>query len=263
LISVLSPYLFNNGEHSYLAGTDDQRLAGIQQMLDDPTIRAVICARGGYGTTRIVDRIDLTALKKNPKWIIGFSDVTALHLQLAFEEIQSIHGIMPVLFDREESMPSLKSLQSILFGEKFELKANHDISNKPGKAAGQLIGGNLSLIVDSIGTLHEVETNGKILIVEEIDEYLYKIDRMIVQLKRAGKLEKLAGLVVGYFTDIKDSDLPFGEDYKDIIRFHTREYGFPIGFNFQTGHENPNFAWVQGAIASLQVADDGSKLSVV
>lgn len=262
LVVVLSPYLFSD-KHAYLAGDDQQRLAGIQDMLNDPTINAIISARGGYGTTRIVDDIDFTAFQNHPKWVVGFSDITALHLNLTSIGIQSIHGVMPILFDKEDAKESIESLRNILFGNTTQIIASHDVNNRPGKAIGPLIGGNLSLLVDALGTKHEPDTSGKILVIEEIDEYLYKVDRMMVQLKRSGKLENLAALIAGHFTDIKESTLSFGETFQDIIRYHTREYHFPIAFKFPIGHEQPNLAWIEGANSNLLVASDHAELTML
>ena len=256
---VLSPSLFSE-DHSYLAGTDQQRHTSLQQFIDDQTIRAILCARGGYGTTRILENIRWDELLKTPKWVVGFSDITALHLKLLTLGIQSIHGTMPALFKNHDSVSSVDSLRTILFGESETLFATPSHANKKGGAKGILLGGNLSLVVDSMGTDQEIQTRGRILILEEVDEYLYKIDRMIVQLKRAGKLDGLAGLVIGHFSEIKDTELSFGETLEEIVRFHTREFNYPIGFNFPTGHVNPNLAWRSGATAVLEVTDSGSFL---
>lgn len=256
----LSPHLYNES-HSYLAGTDDERTAALQQFLDDDTLSAIICARGGYGTTRIIDRIDLTQFKRKPKWLVGFSDVTSLHLKLASTGIESIHGIMPILFGKDGAGSSVLQLKSALFGEPLEITTNSSNNhNRIGEGKGRLLGGNLSLLVDSLGTPYEPVTEGTILVLEEVDEFLYKIDRMVVQLKRAGKLEKLAGLAVGHFTDIKDTELPFGETLEEIIRYHTKEFSYPVGFNFPTGHENPNFPWIEGREAILTVTPTQSIL---
>jgi muramoyltetrapeptide carboxypeptidase len=260
LLPILSPYLFST-KHGYLAGNDEERCIALQEMLNDPTLKAIICARGGYGTTRILDSLDFTEFKKHPKWVIGFSDITALHIQLDALGFQSVHGTMPVLFGREESAPSVQSLRDLIFGKPWQILASTTIWNRPGVASGRLIGGNLSLIVDSLGTAHEADTTGRILVIEEIEEYLYKIDRMMVQLKRSSKLQQLAGMVVGYFTDIKDSELSFGESYQEIIRYHTREYPFPVAFNFPTGHENPNLAWIHGGEAILKITQNESHLT--
>lgn len=256
---TVSPNLYREG-HSYLAGTDENRTAGLQQFLDDPGTSAIICARGGYGTTRIVDNLDFTEFKKYPKWIVGFSDVTALHLKLACLGYESIHGTMPILFTKDDSASSVDQLRRTLFGEDFELKGPSNKGNRNGQATGKLIGGNLSLLTDSLGTAYEVETEGKILILEEVEEYLYKIDRMIVQLKRANKLTHLAGLVLGHFTEIKDTELSFGETVSEIIRFHIKEFNYPVAFDFQIGHQNPNMAWIQGRDALLEVSNAGAVL---
>lgn len=257
---VLAKNVYSN-DHSYLAGTDSQRLFDFQSMMDDTTIRAIICARGGYGSTRILDQLDFTTFLKSPKWVVGFSDITAFHLKLFNINVASVHGTMPILFSKTESADSIESLRRILFGEPQHFLVNSCSSNRTGKATGQLIGGNLSLLVDSIGTANEPETDGKVLVIEEIDEYLYKLDRMMVQLKRAGKLNNLNGLIVGYMTDIKDTELKFGETVEGIILNHTSSFQFPIAFNFPVGHENPNQAWIHGAAAQLDVTEHNSRLS--
>lgn len=254
---VCSPYLFST-DHSYLAGNDDQRTAALQQFLDDHDLKAIFCARGGYGTTRIIDKLDFTEFQESPKWIVGFSDVTALHLRLSDLGTKSIHGTMPALFSRPGSESSIETLRSALFGRPLDVHAQGSSSNKNGAATGVLLGGNLSLLVDALGTSDEPVTEGKILVVEEVDEYLYKIDRMFVQLKRAGKLAGLSGLAVGYFSEIRDTELSFGESFEDIIRFHTMEYSYPVGFNFPIGHLEPNDAWISGATALLSVSADES-----
>jgi muramoyltetrapeptide carboxypeptidase len=256
---VPAPHLFSN-DHSYLAGTDEQRRDDYQRMLDDPSIRAIINARGGYGSTRLIDHLDFTAFQKNPKWVVGFSDITAVHLKLFQLGFESIHATMPILFSKPESMDSVMSLKTMLFGEYHAIHATSAIMNKTGKCNGELVGGNLSLVVDSLGTSSEINTDGKILVLEEIDEYLYRIDRMMVHLKRSGKLSKLSGLVIGHMTDLLDTELRFGETIEGIIQYHTREYNYPIAFHFPVGHENPNLAWPHGGKATLEVSENGSML---
>lgn len=247
--------------HSYLAGSDVERLDDLQTMLDDTSLRAIICARGGYGSTRILDQLDFSAFLKNPKWICGFSDITALHLKLQTLGVQSIHGTMPVLFSKPESARSMETLCSVLSGKSVTLEAASNSKNKLGKVEGELAGGNLSLIVDSLGTSSEIDTKDKILVIEEVDEYLYKIDRMLVQLKRTKKLQQLAGIAVGHMTDIKDTELPFGESIEAIILNHVQEFNYPVGFGFPVGHENPNIAWVEGSIGTLIVSKEKSTIS--
>ena len=247
--NLLSP------SHAYLAGTDEERLADLQTALDDPSVDAILCARGGYGSGRIIDRANYTALQQHPKWIVGFSDVTALQLKLLSLGIASIHATMPVLFGNPASVPSIESLRNALFGKPDVITSAASLNNKPGHAEGELVGGNLSLLTDSMGTASELDTDGKILLIEEIGELVYRVDRMVNQLKRAGKLANLAGLVIGYMTDIKEDSLAFDETPEQIILNHTREYNYPIAFRFPSGHENPNMAWVQGGRVLLDVTD--------
>jgi muramoyltetrapeptide carboxypeptidase len=243
----------HSNSHSYLAGSDEERLADFQQALDDPTVKAIICARGGYGSTRILDQVDLSILKKNRKWLIGFSDVTAIHLSLCTRGIASIHATMPILFGRADSQVSIESLKHILFNGEYAIQGESHVKNRVGSGSGKMLGGNLSLIADSLGTASEPDTTNSILVIEEIDEYLYKVDRMMMQLKRAGKLDHLQALIVGHMTDIKDTELPFGESVHDIILRTVREYNYPIIFGFPSGHENPNLAWIHGTSASISV----------
>jgi muramoyltetrapeptide carboxypeptidase len=248
-------------KHSYLSGTDAERLADLQHALDDSSVQAIICARGGYGTTRILDQLNFTGFLKNPKWICGFSDVTALHLKLQSLNVQSIHSTMPVLFSTKDSGGSVESLRNLLFGNSSVITGEAASQNKLGDCSGELVGGNLSLLTDSLGTSSEVQTENRILILEEVDEYAYRLDRMLVQLKRAGKLKNLSGLVIGHMTNIKEGELPFGESFSEIILNHVCEYAYPVAFNFPIGHENPNLAWIQGAKGQLSVTDKKSILS--
>jgi muramoyltetrapeptide carboxypeptidase len=257
---ALSQNLFGT-DHGYLSSTDESRLSDFQNMIDDPEISAIICARGGYGTTRILDRLDFQNLLKNPKWIVGFSDITALHLRLNVLGIESIHSTMPALFSQANSLQSIESLREALFGSGQLINAAPNSNNKHGAATGEVMGGNLSILVDSLATSADADFTDKILIVEEIDEYLYKIDRMFTHLLRAGKLSKLRGLAVGYFTDTKDSTLAFGETVEQIILGKVNRYNYPVAFNLPIGHENPNLAWRSGSKLALTVNGSGSSLS--
>jgi muramoyltetrapeptide carboxypeptidase len=248
-------------DHSYLAGTDAQRLDDLQSLINDTDVHAIICARGGYGSTRIVDQIDFSPLLDTPKFLIGFSDITAIHLKLYSLGIQSIHATMPILFPKDASKPSIESLKRMLMEKPDRIQSPASKYSIDGRGRGEVIGGNLSLINDALGTSSEPDTNGKILVIEEIDEYRYKIDRMLTQLKRAGKLEHLAGLVIGHLTDIKDSELSFGETVEEIILNHTQHYNYPVAFGFPTGHENPNLAWLHGGMAELNVRNGEGTLS--
>lgn len=258
----LADNLFSEN-HSYLAGTDAERMSDFQQLINDPAINAIVCARGGYGSSRFIDQIDFSPLQKNPKWFVGFSDVTAFHLKLFQLGIQSIHGTMPILFSKPESDKSIQGLFEVLFGQKNNIEFPVSPENKPGKATGQVIGGNLSLIIDSLATSSEPDTTQKILVIEEVDEYRYKIDRMLNHLKRSGKLESLSGLIIGHFTDILDTELSFGETPEEIILHHVREYSYPVAFRFPSGHENPNLSWQHGGEATLVVEKERSLLQLI
>lgn len=256
---ALSANLYSS-KHSYLSGSDDERLHDLQAAINDQSVSAILCGRGGYGSSRIVDRLDLSGLAEAPKWLVGFSDITSLHLRFLAERVQCIHGTMPVLFSRAESVLSVESLRKLLFNGVASMNAHPSAFNRTGEGIAMVVGGNLSLIVDSLGTQTEISTDNKILVIEEIDEYYYKVDRMMTQLKRAGKLSRLAGLVVGHMTDLKNGELTFASSVEEIISGAVAEYNYPVAFNFPTGHENPNLAWVQGGTAALQVTGGGSSL---
>jgi muramoyltetrapeptide carboxypeptidase len=250
-----------SSSHSYLAGSDQQRLEDLQSFIDDPDIKAIFCARGGYGSTRILEDIDFGALKNNPKWIVGFSDITAFHLRLAAIDIASIHGTMPIFFGQPEAQDSVESLQKILFAGTCEITTTPVEHNRHGTAVAPIVGGNLSLVVDSLNTPSEPDTSGKILVLEEIDEYFYKLDRMFTQLRRTGKLLHLNGLIIGHMTDIKNPELAFGETVSQIVMHAVRDYAYPVAFSFPTGHENPNLAWVHGGTALLEVGATNVRLT--
>lgn len=247
--------------HSYLAGSDAERLKDFQTSLDDPSIKAVIAARGGYGSTRIVHKLDLSKISENPKWVIGFSDITAVHLKFLSEGIMSIHGTMPILFSKKESQPSIESLRRVLFEGTFNITLESNPKNRFGSAEGKLIGGNLSLVADSLGSTSSPDTKDAILIIEEIDEYVYRLDRMMTQLKSAGKLENLKGLIIGHMTDIKESESPFAETVEEIVLNAVQDYQYPVVFQFPTGHENPNLAWIHGETVKLETTTMRTSLS--
>jgi muramoyltetrapeptide carboxypeptidase len=242
-------------EHTYFSAANASRIRDFQAALDDASIKAIFCARGGYGSTSLIDHLNFSSFAKNPKWIVGFSDVTAIHLHLHTLSVESIHGTMPLLFSKPEAHTSTESLRVLLMEGPRPLHFSSTSDNKKGTATGRLLGGNLSLLVDSLGTQSEADTKGCILIVEEVDEYFYKIDRMLTQLNRAGKLSSLAALVVGHFSDIKETSLPFGETVEDIIKKHTAKYDYPVAFGLPSGHAEPNLAWIQGAGVKLNVTE--------
>lgn len=249
---ILGQNLFNT--HHQFAGTDEERAQDFQQMMDNPEIKAIICARGGYGTTRIVDKLDFTHFLQHPKWIVGFSDVTVLHSHLHNLNVETIHGVMPLLFPIQTEI-SIESLRRALFGKPLKITSVLSVINKPGEAEGSVVGGNLTLFANAIGTSSEVDTEGKILFLEEVNEYLYHIDRMMVQLKRAGKLDKLAGLIIGQFTKIKDTRVLFGKTVYEIVSDLIREFDYPVCYNFPVGHERDNMTVICNRKAYLKVGE--------
>lgn len=252
---------FFNESHSYLAGSDDERAEDLQLVLDDTNVKGIICARGGYGTTRIVDRLDFSGFLRQPKWIVGFSDITALHLKLLKLGVKSIHATMPILFSKADAKASIDSLRATLFKGSTRLEAAPSPFNRLGTGTGIVMGGNLSLVVDSLGTPTEPDFANKILIIEEVDEYRYKMDRMLTQLKRAEKLSTLSGLVVGHLTSMHETDPNFAKHLEEIILNAVRGYNYPVAFGFPVGHENPNLAWVNGSLAMIEVTESQSVLS--
>ncbi|AXY77712.1 LD-carboxypeptidase [Paraflavitalea soli] len=240
---------------TYFSGTDDERLGDLQSMLDDDTVKAILCGRGGYGMGRIIDRVDFKAFKKNPKWIIGFSDITVLHAHLYSNyKIASLHAPMAAAFNDEGfNNEYVQSLRKALEGKtaRYSCEA-HDFNHK-GEAIGELVGGNLSLIAHGIGTPSDIKTKGRILFLEDVGEYLYNIDRMLYQLKRGGKLDKLAGLIIGGFTDNKDTERPFGKTVYEIIHEVVKGYDYPVCFNFPVSHEKENYALKVGVGYKLKV----------
>ncbi|GAB3233441.1 LD-carboxypeptidase [Hymenobacter seoulensis] len=252
----------NVGYHQF-GGADEVRRQDVQQQLDDPSIRAILCARGGYGTTRIIDSLDFTRYAQAPKWVAGFSDITALNSHLLNLGHQSIHGVMPLLFHQEGGQESLESLRRALFGEPVSYTAPAHQLNILGTATGELVGGNLSMLQTLTGTASDASTAGRILFLEDIDEYLYAIDRMLVHLNRTGKLRQLAGLVVGHFTNPQDNAVPYGQTPHEIINQYAGAYGFPIAHGFPVGHEPDNQALIVGRMARLVVQEQGTVLSYI
>ena len=242
------------------AGTDEQRAHDLQQALDDKNIKAIFCARGGYGTGRIIDKINFNYFLKYPKWIVGFSDITLLHGHVNNLGVQSIHGLMPVLFGKDGYGPSEHSLKETLFGKPVEFAIKPHPLNRMGTTSGVLAGGNLTLLHTSINTASAEDLTGKILFLEDIGEYLYHLDRMTQHLKRAGMLKNLNGLLVGHFTDMKDNDQPFGKTVQEIVLEAVQEYQYPVAFNWPTGHEPDNLPLICGAEARLTVTPDGAAL---
>jgi muramoyltetrapeptide carboxypeptidase len=250
---------------NYFSGTDNERLTDLQQMLDDSNIKAILCARGGYGTSRIIDRINFKKFRKHPKWIIGFSDITVLHSHIFSNyKIASIHAPMAAAFnDGEFTNPYVESLKNALEGKPSHYECAFHAFNNAGEAKGQLIGGNLSLLCHLIGTDSDLKTKNKILFLEDVGEYLYNIDRMMLQLKRCGKLDKLAGLIIGGFTDNKDTERPFGKSVYDIIYEQVNKYDYPICFDFPVSHDKENYALKIGGKYKLSVTNEISVLQEI
>jgi muramoyltetrapeptide carboxypeptidase len=243
------------------AGDDTLRHRDFQRQLDDPSIRAIFCARGGYGTARLVDELDFRAFAEHPKWVAGFSDVTVLNSHLLHLGYQSIHGVMPVLFGQENGEAALASLHHALFNESSSCEAFAHALNRPGTASGELVGGNLSLLHTITGTSSQASFAGRILFLEDLDEYLYHIDRMLLHLHRSGQLAGLAGLAVGHFSQMRDNAVPFGQSAYEIIDHYAQRYNFPVGYGFPVGHEADNQALVVGRMATLTVDAAGSRLA--
>jgi muramoyltetrapeptide carboxypeptidase len=248
---------------NYFSGTDDQRLAELQQMLDNPEIKAILCGRGGYGLTRIIDRIDLSRFKKEPKWIIGFSDITVLHTHIwSGHKIATLHAPMASAFnDGGADNEYVRSLRQALSGKTSTYSCLPHPFNRPGKVTGRLVGGNLSLLAHLTGTPSDIKTKGKILFLEDVGEYRYNIDRMFYQLKRSGKLDRLAGLILGGFTEIKDTTRPFGATVEEIIRDIVAEYDYPVCFGFPVSHEKENYALKIGVRHTLDVGPHQTSLT--
>lgn len=246
-------------DYYQLAGTSEQRAADFQEQMDNPNIKAIWCVRGGYGTVKMIDLLDFTKFKQNPKWIIGFSDVTVLHSHLNNMGFQSIHGIMPVSVLRATD-EAKNSLCASLFNDKLEYTLDCDALNHNGKAKGELVGGNLSILYSLLGSPSAIDCTDKILFIEDLDEYLYHIDRMMMNLKRNGCLSGLKGIIVGAMTDMKDNDIPWGRNALEIIEDTVKGLNIPIIYNFPAGHIRDNRALVFGKQVTMEVNDAQSKV---
>ena len=237
------------------SGTDQQRAEDLQTMFDDASVKAILCARGGYGASRIINTIHFQAFNKQPKWVIGFSDITVLHAAILQQNCMSIHGPMAAAFAKGEAgEPYIQSLKKALEGEKTSYTIPAHSMNTLGNAKAELVGGNLCILAHLIGSKNALDTNGKILFLEDVGEYHYNIDRLMIQCKNAGLFDNLAGLVIGGFTDLKDPSSDFGASANEIIKEHTLGYSYPICFDFPISHSLPNFAIKQGQVYSLAVS---------
>ena len=256
----LGKHLFD--AQNQFAGTDKNRAADFQEMLDDEEVKAIICARGGYGAIRTLTQTDFSSFEKNPKWIAGFSDITAIHAYTGkFLNCESIHSLMPVNFQTDENTEAIESFRQALFGENIFYEFPYNPMNKEGKASAELVGGNLSILYSLNGTPYFPDTNNKILFIEDVDEYLYHIDRMMMNLMLSGAFNKIKGLVIGGLSGIKDNEIPFGKSAEQIIAEITDKYDIPVAFSFPSGHISSNKALIFGRQVVLRVGKDNCSLS--
>ena len=242
-----------------LGGTDTERAADFQAQLDDEKVKAIWCARGGYGTVRIIDLLDFSKFKKHPKWIMGFSDVTVLHSQLNIERVASLHSIMP--FTVPNAPEEVKeTLRKALFGETISYSIPSKSYDVKGTASGELVGGNISILYSLLGSKSAIDTKDKILFMEDLDEYLYHIDRMMYNLKRNGYFENVKGIIVGSMTDMHDNEIPFGQNEVQIITEIAKENRIPIAFQFPAGHQSDNCTLILGNQVYFEVNEKEIKL---
>ncbi len=244
------------------AGTDAERLADFQSAIDNPEVKAIWALRGGYGAIRIIDKIDFSSLHKNSKLLIGFSDITVFHNQWQLLGLPCIHGIMPVQFakNKTETQTGLESLRKAMMGEQLDYDIQGSKYNQIGTASGILTGGNLTLIQNLIGTPYHVKTKGKILFIEDVGEYMYRLDRLLYSLKLSGFFKDIKGLILGGFNEMKESDTPFGKTIEQMILEVTKGTDYPILFDFPAGHFPDNRALILGTKIQLSVADSYSKI---
>jgi len=252
------------GSHHYFSGTEKERAEDLQWALNHPTAKAIICARGGYGAIRIMDLVDFYTFRQDPKWLVGFSDITILHNKLHQLQIPSLHGTVPLQFDQlAPDSETLKTLKKALFGESFDIEFLTSSSNRDGEVTTQIVGGNLAILESLTGTDLDINTDGKILFIEEVSEYAYKLDRMMWALGKSGKLKNLAGLIVGGLTDIKECQETFGLTPEELIANFAKDYAYPIAFNFPAGHQLDNRAIVLGKSCTFTVTENGCSLKQI
>lgn len=247
-------------ENNQLAGTDEQRADDFQTQMDNPNIKAIWCMRGGYGTVRMIDLLDFTKFKQNPKWIVGFSDVTVLHSYINTMNIASIHAAMPITIGKA-SAESIETLRKSLFGQSLEYQLPFDSANRLGTAKGEIVGGNLSILYSMMGSNAQIDCKGKVLFIEDLDEYLYHIDRMMMSLKRCGCFDGLNALIVGTMTKMNDNEIPWGKNANQIIEDVVKNYSFPVLYNFPAGHFRDNRALILGKQVSIELNTTTSKVT--
>lgn len=257
---VVGEHVFKKANH--FAGTDTERAEDFQKALDNPNIKAIWCARGGYGTVRMIDKLDYTKYKENPKWIIGYSDITAIHNQLNNEGSESIHAMMctSLTDDLSKIENTLDTFKCALFGKDLNYTIGGSSYNKTGHTKASLVGGNLTLLHTMLGSKTSIDTSNKILFIEEIGEYKYHIDRMLQSLKRAGYFENCKGLIVGDMSRMRKNTTPWGTSIEQLILDVVAEYDFPVLFNFPAGHEDDNRALILGRTVELKVGKESSSV---
>jgi muramoyltetrapeptide carboxypeptidase len=248
-------------KHHQFAGKDEDRAGDFMQMVLNPEIKAILCARGGYGTIRILANLDPNTIRSNPKWIIGYSDITVLHSY--FNKVvgfETIHATMPISLKPGTPNDSWQKLKQVLEGDLIDYQFEPHELNRTGKIMGTLVGGNLSVLFSLRGTFCDIETDDKILFIEDLDEYLYHIDRMMMNYKLSGKLNKLKGLIIGGMTQMKDNTVPFGKTAYEIVADAVNDYTYPVAFNFPAGHCEPNLPLILGRKVILDIKSDKVKL---
>ncbi|GDX41851.1 MAG: hypothetical protein RL555_1363 [Bacteroidota bacterium] len=260
---VMQGSTIGGNSSTYFSGTDQERLTDLQRMLDDPAVHAILCGRGGYGTGRIIEQLDFSKFIESPKWIIGYSDITVLHAHIhRHHQIVTLHAPMATAFNGEGwKSEYIQSLREALEGISSACSGPDHAFNRLGAVTAPLVGGNLALLAHLVGTSSDMDTEGKILFIEDIGEQLYNIDRMLYQYKRSGKLRSLAGLIVGGFTECKDTERPFGKTAYEIIQDAVAEYTYPVCYDFPVSHTERNVALKVGATYSLRVDATGSLLA--
>lgn len=255
---VLGQFLFE--EDDQFSGTVQQRVIDLQNMINDDSISAVLCARGGYGTVQVIDKIDFSKLHNHPKWIIGYSDITVLHSHLNQLGLATLHATMPINFSKNTPQ-SLESFKHALLGIENCIKSPSHELNRLGKVEAEIVGGNLSVLYSLLGSKSDINTDGRILLLEDLDEYLYHIDRMVINMKRNGKFNNLRGMIIGTMSDMNDNNIPFGKISEEIILEHIEEYDFPVCFGFPSGHLNDNRSVKLGVNSVLEIKENGVNLS--
>lgn len=250
------------GQHNYFSGTDDERTADLQYAFDNPEIKAIVCARGGYGSIRILDKLQWASMIRDPKWLLGFSDITIFHQRLFRFELPSIHGTMPLNF-KTNSPEALETLMACLTGKSYSIQCDYDPSNKLGQVKGQLIGGNFSILYSLLGTDDQIDYSGKILFIEDLAEHLYHLDRILYAFQKSGILNKISGLIVGGMTNMQDTSIPFGSTFEEIILDHLKYRNIPVAFGFPLGHIPDNRAVIVGGEYSLSVSNNETSLTLI